>query len=121
MHDLAGKTRIANRRIESFENSLCHLYAWENDELINVFKKAGIIFLSDFEVRLSDDANINKTAMVIQEGQHITITAEDLNNEDPSKVYVATDNYVGPDRRERKEGEPPKGQDRRGTKGKPVT
>jgi hypothetical protein len=56
LHDLASYVKsILIKRIDNFEHGIVHLLPWENEELIRVFKKAGIAFNDDLEVTLAKD------------------------------------------------------------------
>lgn len=53
LHDLSNRIQsIVPKRIDSFEHGRVHLLQWENNELVKIYKKAGIIFGADFEVSL---------------------------------------------------------------------
>ncbi len=94
---------VLHKRIDSFEKGIIHLHANENLEIMKVFQKQGIEFLSDFEVRLrKQDKQEDLPVFVGRVG--MGAEADGDNNApsgDEGVVYIATDNYVGPDRRTR--------------------
>lgn len=100
LQDLAARCNIPAKRIDSFEKGILHLYQNENVEIMNILKKQGVEFLSDFEVRLKKDVQ-DKDKIPVFVG---TVGLGDQNAEDQppdagNGVHVATDHYVGPDRR----------------------
>jgi hypothetical protein len=101
INDLTAHVSVIHKRIDSFEKGIIHLYQNENTEIMQVFQKQGIEFLSDFEVRLRKEKKqedlpvfVGKVGMDIKpEEDSGSGTGEE------GVIYVATDNYVGPDRR----------------------
>lgn len=73
LHDLATRVRTPVKRIESFEKGVIHLQKYENEELIDIFKKHGIEFRGDFDVHL-----VKQERKVQGDGQNITLNTEDL-------------------------------------------
>lgn len=80
LYDLASRTRILHSRLASFEKGHYHLHQGENDELVKVFKKAGIEFGDNNEVRLILFNTKNDTggASVSRESANIRIDSEYL-------------------------------------------
>ena len=112
IQDLTARTGIPTKRIDSFEKGIVHLYQNENLEIMETLKKEGVEFLSDFEVRLKKDAEKkDKIPVFIGSVGFDQNTGEDLQNIE-SDVHVATDHYVGPDRRTRND-DPPDGAPKR--------
>lgn len=80
LHDLASRTRVLAKRIDSFEKAMCHLHKGEHDEVVRVFVEAGIEFLPDFEVILNraqkaeNNAHISHSTVVIDEKGNTSIT-----------------------------------------------
>ena len=106
LQDLASRCNIPAKRIDCFEKAIVHLYQNENLEIMDIFKKEGVEFLSDFEVRLRKDAEKkDKIPVFVGTVGLDQNTGDDLQNA-PSDVHVATDNYVGPDRRFRADAPP---------------
>lgn len=62
VHDLASRVNVGVKRIETFERGSVQLYQNENTEIVDIFKKHGIEFLSDFEVKLKKEAKDNAGA-----------------------------------------------------------
>jgi hypothetical protein len=77
IQDLGSRVqRIPSRRIDSFEHSAVHIMEWENDELVTVFRKAGIRF-NDMEVTLEKEETEHKVLQVGSgEGVHIVLDAD---------------------------------------------
>lgn len=109
LQDLASRCNIPAKRIDSFEKGIVHLYQNENLEVMNIFKGEGVEFLSDFEVRLKKNVEKKeKTPVFVGSVGFDQNTGDAMQQLDDPSIHVATDNYVGPDRRTRQD-EPPDG------------
>lgn len=64
INDLASRVNVAVRRLESFERGNIQLFQNENTEISDVFKKEGIEFLSDFEVKLKKEVKDKQKTQV---------------------------------------------------------
>jgi len=78
IHDLVNRLKdIEARRIEGFERNTLQLLEWENQEILTVLKKHGIIFTNDSEVILDKTAD-NSEAVNMTHGEGARII---LNND----------------------------------------
>jgi hypothetical protein len=64
LHDLVSRVNVPVKRLESFERGSIQLYQNENHEIAEVFKKNGIEFLSDFEVKLKKEVKDKQKTQV---------------------------------------------------------
>jgi hypothetical protein len=101
INDLVAQTNVLYKRIDSFEKGIIHLHQNENTELMQVFIKQGIEFLSDFEVRLRKEKKQEDLPVFVGKVGLDIKPDEDVGSGSGNEgiVYVATDHYVGPDRR----------------------
>ena len=88
IHDLASRTSVLHKRIESFERGSIKLHKPENEEIIKLFQKQGIEFKENFEVDLSDNRNKDSSMQAINSGgggqnlgQAIVIDADYMESE----------------------------------------
>ena len=110
IYDLANRTHVQPGQIDRFEKGLSRLMRPDNDTIVKAYKKEGIIFLENMEVRLVDPSDIefaeelsgNDTASKdrAEEGADINFDAKEKT---PlrDRPWVHSPEYTGPDRRDK--------------------
>ena len=80
-YDLASRTHVHIKRIDSFERGFFQLHQGEMDEVMRVFNEGGIVFGEDFSVRLVEDGKSHKikdSGYRPEGGVHIVVDANEM-------------------------------------------